>query len=78
MRPLPERDRNDRLGLVATIGFLGLLAVFFVPSAAGRGDAGATTRAASTLLVAASVRHARRFWTIVSLLISSALDDFSA
>jgi len=74
----PNGTDNDRLGLVATIGFLGLLVVFFVPSGSGRGDAGATTRAASRLLVAGLLFGTLGgFGTIFSLLISSALDDFS-
>jgi phosphoglycerol transferase len=74
----PNGSDNDRLGLIATIGFLGLLVVFFVPSGAGRGDAGATTRAASRLLVAGVLfATLGGFGTLFSLLVSPSLDDFS-
>jgi phosphoglycerol transferase len=74
----PNGFNDDRLGLVSTVGFLGLLVVFFVPSVAGHGDAAETTRAASRLTVAGILfATVAGFASLVSLLISPAVNDLS-
>ena len=51
--PLETENTGSRLGLVATVGFLGLLGLLFLPGPAERLDGGKTLLAASRLTLAA-------------------------
>jgi len=69
--PVETENMTSRLGLIGTVGFLGLLALIFVPGAARRfGDEG-TLRSASQLTVAAVLlATVGGFGSLFALLIS--------
>ncbi len=69
---------GSRLGLIGAVGFLGLLAILLVPTAAGTGDAGETVRGASRLTLAAIVLGTvGGLGTVFSLLVSPIIRDYT-
>jgi phosphoglycerol transferase len=76
--PYESENQYSRLGMIASAGFAGLLAVLLIPAIAGRAASGDTVRAASRLtmaaVLAATVGGAG---TIVSLFVSPRVYAYS-